>query len=436
MRIGVDLSCWTNHRGYGRYCRNLLSALMALDQQHTYIGFADSGTLVQGTFPPRLQLVSIPQSEPPAQAAAAHGRRKLADIWRMSRAASHAGLDIMFFPASYTYFPVLGRTRCVVVVHDAIAERWPRLIFPTLAGRLAWTVKSHLACRLASRVVTVSHAAARAIRQYLHVPADRLRVIYEAADPVFAVRDSAADHRRRRQILERYALPPNKQLLLYVGGFSPHKNLETLLAAFAQLAASAPPRSTVAAPEDQDEMRAGAHVPLHLVLTGETSREVFYSCYAALQEQVSQLHLEQHVTFTGYVPDDDLVHLYQAATCLVLPSHDEGFGLPVVEAMACGTPVMASSAGALPELVGDAGLLAAPDQTEAFVVALRRLVSDPTLQADLRERGLQRAAQFTWERAAACLLAVFDELSPDLPDGYREQSGRGSRIGRGAEQHA
>jgi glycosyltransferase involved in cell wall biosynthesis len=118
------------------------------------------------------------------------------------------------------------------------------------------------------------------------------------------------------------------------------------------------------------------------------------------------------VTFTGYVPDADLVHLYQAASCLVLPSRDEGFGLPVVEAMACGTPVVASRAGSLPELVGDAGLLVAPERVDDLARALSRLVSQPALRATLRERGLQRAAQLSWEQAADDLLAVFRELAP------------------------
>src|SRR5439155_23983655 len=110
-----------------------------------------------------------------------------------------------------------------------------------------------------------------------------------------------------------------------------------------------------------------------------------------------RLGLERRVTFTGFVPDADLTRFYRIATCLVLPSRDEGFGLPVIEAMACGTPVVASRAGALPELVGDAGLLVAPDGTEELVAALGRLLGDPELRAELRERGLRRARAFSWE---------------------------------------
>ncbi|MBA2451314.1 MAG: glycosyltransferase family 4 protein, partial [Chloroflexi bacterium] len=231
----------------------------------------------------------------------------------------------------------------------------------------------------------------------------RLRVVYEAADPVFRVVDGAADGERRRQVLDRYAIPQGARLLLYVGGFGPHKNLETLLEAFARLR-GATPAST------GGTVTVGDPPALHLALVGETTKEVFYSSYATLCEHVRRLDLGQHVTFTGYVPDADLVDLYHAATCLVLPSWDEGFGLPAVEAMACGTPVVASRAGALPEVVGDAGLLVAPDRPEDWTGALRRLVSQPQLGVDLRERGLRRAAQFSWERAATEMLDLCEEL--------------------------
>jgi glycosyltransferase involved in cell wall biosynthesis len=392
VRIGVDLTCWTNQRGYGRYTRNLLRALLAADGHHTVVGFADAATIEQAALPAGLRPVAVPQSEPPARAAAANGRRRLADVWRMSRAARRAELDLIFFPSLYTYFPVLDGARRVVVIHDATPERWPHLVFPTRAGRLAWALKSRLARWQADRVVTVSGAAARAIREHLRVPAARLRVIHEAPDPVFRAADPGAGPERGR-VLERYAIPSDARVLLYVGGFSPHKNVETLVAAFARLAA--------------DETRR-----LHLALVGETTREVFHSCYEALRAQVRRLGLERHVTFTGYVPDADLVHLYHAATALVLPSRDEGFGLPAVEAMACGTPVVASTAGALPELVGDAGLLVPGDRVEELAAALGRLLGRPDLSADLRERGLRRAARLSWDRAATELLGVFDELAP------------------------
>jgi glycosyltransferase involved in cell wall biosynthesis len=141
---------------------------------------------------------------------------------------------------------------------------------------------------------------------------------------------------------------------------------------------------------------------------------VFHSEVGALREQVRRENLQSRVTFTGYVPDLELVDWYHSAACLVLPSYDEGFGLPVVEAMACGTPVVASSAGAMPELVADdAGLLIEPNKPEQIVEALRKLVlADGTLASRLRAAGLERAAALSWDQAAVALRAIFDEIAP------------------------
>jgi glycosyltransferase involved in cell wall biosynthesis len=396
MRIGIDLACWANSRGYGRYTRNLLRALLATDTTHRYLGFADPATLQSGTFPLQLELVPVALSEAPTQAAAHDGRRRAIDLWRMARAVQRSRVDVVFFPSTYTYFPVLGRARAVVVVHDAIAERMPQLIFPNRAGRLAWTLKTRLACWQAQRIVTVSRAASASIQQHLPISAKRVRIIHEAADPVFgpSLRDAAAGQ-RRVTLRERFGIRADAQIVLYVGGFGPHKNVGTLIEAFARL------RDTV-------------EVPLHLVLVGQTEGEVFHSEVGGLQEQVRQRSLEDRVTFTGFVPDLELVDWYHAATCLVLASRDEGFGLPVVEAMACGTPVIASRVGALAELVGDdAGLLFDPDQPDELVLALRRLVTgDGVLAQELREAGLRRAAALSWEQAATSLCAIFDELDP------------------------
>jgi len=397
VRIGIDLACWANNRGYGRYTRNLVGALVAGDTSHDYVGFADPATLRAGGLPAGLDIVPVAVSEAPTEAAAHDGRRRLVDLWRMTRAAQRATVDVMFFPSSYTYFPVLGPTRTVIVVHDAIAERLPRLIFPNRAGRLAWTLKTRLACWQAQRVVTVSHAAAHSIQHYLPIAPERVRVIYEAADPIFTPPPQGEmNPERRAAVLARFGIRPDARVILYVGGFGPHKNVSTLIDAFARL----------------DNALA---MPLQLVLVGQSEGEVFHSEVGALRQQVRRDRLEDRVTFTGFVPDGELVEWYQAATCLVLPSHDEGFGLPVVEAMACGTPVVASRVGAIPELIGeDAGLLFTADRSDELVTALRRLLTgDGALSRAFRAAGLRRAAALSWPRAAAALVDIFDELEPE-----------------------
>jgi glycosyltransferase involved in cell wall biosynthesis len=180
-----------------------------------------------------------------------------------------------------------------------------------------------------------------------------------------------------------------------VGGFGPHKNVGALLDSFAEI-------------HNNSDLR------VHLVLVGKTVGEVFHSEIQALLEHVGQLGLEDAVTFTGFVPDAQLVDLYNAAACLVMPSRDEGFGLPAVEAMACGTPVIASGVGALPELVSDAsGLLVDMARRGALGEALGQLLTrNPAQIRELGSAGLRRAAELSWKKAASDLLAVFDELDP------------------------
>jgi len=270
VRIGIDLACWANNRGYGRYTRNLVGALVAGDTSHDYVGFADPATLRAGGLPAGLDIVPVAVSEAPTEAAAHDGRRRLVDLWRMTRAAQRATVDVMFFPSSYTYFPVLGPTRTVIVVHDAIAERLPRLIFPNRAGRLAWTLKTRLACWQAQRVVTVSHAAAHSIQHYLPIAPERVRVIYEAADPIFTPPPQGEmNPERRAAVLARFGIRPDARVILYVGGFGPHKNVSTLIDAFARL----------------DNALA---MPLQLVLVGQSEGEVFHSEVGALRQQVRQ----------------------------------------------------------------------------------------------------------------------------------------------------
>ncbi|HLZ30745.1 MAG TPA: glycosyltransferase family 1 protein [Chloroflexota bacterium] len=397
MRIGIDFACWANNRGYGRYTRNLLRPLLAANQgRHHYVGFADAETAQTADLPPGMELIEVALSASPTQAAASTGRRSLGDVWRMTHAVQRAGVDVIFFPSSYTYFPVLGGARPVVVIHDAIAERWPALIFPNRAGRLAWTLKTRLACWQAQRVVTVSKNAAQAITRHLPISPGRVRVIYEAADPIFGPQSS--DDACRTPLLSRHEIPRAARIVLYVGGFGPHKNVGTLIEAFARLVAFAD----------------SADAPLHLVLVGQTDGEVFHSEIGRLRQQVQQRDVQGRVTFTGFVPDDELVHWYHAANCLALASRDEGFGLPVAEAMASGTPVVASRAGALPELVGDdAGLLVDAERPDDLAAALARIVAgDGSRARSLRAAGLRRAAELSWDRAALALEAVFDELEP------------------------
>jgi glycosyltransferase involved in cell wall biosynthesis len=186
-------------------------------------------------------------------------------------------------------------------------------------------------------------------------------------------------------------LPAKVPLILYVGGISPHKNLERLLRAAKQL-----------------------RQPWHLVLVGDYSTDSFFSSHQQIVELSRHLDFVDRVTFTGYVPDPDLVILYNLAKMLVLPSLGEGFGLPVVEAMACGLPVAASNRGSLPEVVGEAGLLFDPCSEEEIASAIARLLGDESLRHELSGKSQERAKLFSWKNGARKMMSILEEAArPD-----------------------
>jgi glycosyltransferase involved in cell wall biosynthesis len=395
MQIGVDANCWANRRGYGRFTRELLHALLQADRQNTYWFFLDADTKRQAAgIPDSAQQVIVPTTRAAVEAASASGRRSVSDLWAMGEAVRRhrPALDLFYFPSVYSFYPVRIKAPVAVGIHDTIAERYPELVFAGRVPRLMWTLKVRWAIRQAAAILTVTETSRRAIARTLGVRAELVRVVPDAPSPVFR---PVADAGQVGSVPGRYGIAPDERYILYVGGISPHKNLATLLEAYAMLVVG----------------HADCPALPRLILVGDYQRDVFLSSYQALQRKVDESGLAGRVIFTGFVPDDELVCLYNAAELLVMPSFDEGFGLPAVEAMACGTPVIASNAGALPEVVGDAGVLFDPHSSAELKMCLEELLRDDAGRAALRARGLRRAGDFSWERSAATALAVFEEMT-------------------------
>lgn len=386
MRIGVDACCWSSRRGFGRFTRELVTHMVAGHPQHEFTLVVDGATASQWRLPPQARLRAVATREQPTRAASAASARNPADVWRLSREASRHALDVFFFPAVYSYYPLLRRVPTVVAFHDAIAERHPDMVFPTLRSRLLWNLKTRLARRQADLVLTVSESAKVQIMAAFSIPESAIRVIPEAAAAVF---QPLADSQVIRRVCERYRLPADRPLVLYVGGLSPHKNLLGLLAAVARLEGPA----------------------WHLALVGDLGADGFHGCYPQLQEACRALGLDGRVTFTGYVPDEDLVALYAAATVFVLPSFTEGFGLPALEAMACGVPVASSQDASLREVLGPAAIFFDPHDIDEMARALRRLLDDPGLRARLRSEGIERARAYSWTDAARGAVRVCEEAA-------------------------
>ena len=387
MRLGVDACSWSNRRGFGRFTRELLGHMVAEAGVHELTLIVDRATAEEWDLPTGARLDVVRTTAQPSRAASARGARTPADIWRLARAAGRHAFDVFFFPAVYSFYPLLRRVPSVITFHDAIADRHGDLVFPGPWPRLLWGAKSWMARRQADRILTVSESARDDIVRCFG-DAAKVRVIAEAAGTQFQVSADAEGHRRVRA---RYGLPAEGPLLLHVGGLSPHKNLSRLLLAL----------ETLARPEH----------PWHLALVGNDSTDGFHSEVAALRQIVRRTPLHGRVTLTGEVPDADLVLLYNAATALVLPSLAEGFGLPAVEAMACGLPVAASRRGSLPEVLGPAAVYFDPLDAVSMASAVLAVLSDGALRERLREAGLQRARTFSWRAAARATLGVCEELA-------------------------
>ena len=260
------------------------------------------------------------------EAAVADDSRNLTDAWAMRRAIMSEPLDVMFFPAVYSWVPVPRRLRTVVTLHDTIAEDFPELVFPDLRGRFLWGLKMKLACRQARRILTVSRASKSAIVEHMRVDPDQIDFIYEAADDRFR---PVPDPDVGAQVRARACLPAEGRLITFVGGIAPHKNLSRLISGYAQA------------------LSKGGMDDVHLVFVGDPEGAGFHSNYHELLAQIdADPRLGRRVHFTGFVSDEDLVALYSESLATALPSLFEGFGLPAVEAMACGTPVLASTTGA------------------------------------------------------------------------------------------
>jgi glycosyltransferase involved in cell wall biosynthesis len=383
MHIGVDATCWQNNRGYGRHARALLSTLVRLDAENRYTFFMDSAENSE-MLPEQTEVRWVRASAPAAVAAAANGHRSARDMWRMSRVMSSRDFDLLLFPTVYSYVPVFSRAKKVVVIHDVIAETYPHLTLPGPAARFFWKSKVALGRWQADAIATVSNYSRQGILKHFGVAPDRVFVVGEASDPIFRVLADPQPTARLRAM----NITARGRYVVYVGGFSPHKSLETLVWAFARLT------SQRTSPD------------LYLVMVGEYQKEVFHSYFGTIKRQVESLGIADQVIFTGYLPDEELVVLLNLATVLVLPSLIEGFGLPAVEAAACGCPVIATTASPLPELLDRGGIFIDPADHEEFGVALCRVVESESLRAEMREAGLAAAGKLTWEAAARQMMEL------------------------------
>ena len=367
MRIGIDARKLHDF-GIGTYIRNLLRHLGRLDRETEYV-------------------VLCRPDDRTALAAVGDNFRPIAESAPNYSIAEQVAIPlalrrerVTLFHAPHYVLPPLVRCRSVVTIHDCIHLMFPQYLPSRLALAYARTSIGS-AARRATRVLTVSESSKRDILRFVDVPPDKIDVIYNAYDERFAVEPREEDVVRVR---ERYQL--HDEFVLYAGNVKPHKNLERLIQAF-------------------DLVRRRGLDHLKLVLIGDE-----ISKYAALRRAVHQHQLHKYVRFLGYLPEETLAVMYRLAGVFVFPSLYEGFGLPPLEAMASGTPVVTSNLSSLPEVAGDAALLVDPYDPTAIADGIELVLTDADLRRDLRRRGLARARQFSWEQSVRRVREIYCEV--------------------------
>lgn len=383
MKIGIDATGLSGankdlRTGITAYTTQIVSNLIEIDQRNSYVLYC-SGELTDRLAALR-KYVLVRNLR--------IGSRKLCQQITLPFAGWRDDVDVMFFP--FNSAPILWPGKGVVTIHDlnpyAVPERFEKVHGVELYGsglraqgnRVYWRRMLEVACRGMDRIIANSHTTKRDIERFLRVPSEKIDVVYLGVDKTkFNTDRNGKDtvrFRKEHRLPERY--------LLCVGTHA-YKNVEGLVRSFYVL-------------------RGKHHGPLGLVVAGHrgnVNREIF--------EFVQESNLGTHIRFVGFFPDEDLKYLYQSSELVMCPSFYEGFGLPVLEAFACGVPVVAGRVGALPEIVGDGGMLVDPNDVEGIADAAFMLLNDAELRRRKVEGCLEQVKKFSWVRTATETLEVF-----------------------------
>lgn len=376
-RIGIDVtSALTQGGGIGRYTRELVRAVADIDHHNEYVLFSAK--------PP----AEIPIADPlPDQVNFQHkpapvDERWLYRIWYRLRMKVPVQLVTgqidLFHSPDFVLPPVSSQIPTLLTVHDLSFAHYPHVYTPSLVNYLnqvvPWSVGR------ATHILADSMATKQDLLDLWHVPADKVTVLYSGVDSRFG---SVSDQRQLAAVRQRYHLG-DRPYLITVGTVQPRKNYQMLIQAFAPIARD---------------------YPHNLVIVGGQGW-----LFDDIMTEVEEQGLSDRVIFTGFAADEDLPTLYSGATVFVFPSLYEGFGIPLLEAMACGVPVITSDASCLPEVAGDAAIQLSPHEPQAWTAMVQNLLDEPLEQAHMVTAGYVQVRRFTWERAASQLLDIYRQL--------------------------
>jgi glycosyltransferase involved in cell wall biosynthesis len=374
MRIGINFHTLDKCiSGVEYYSLGLLKGLLNIDKRNKYVVYTNQPDLIKGYVPPSKNLTIIEVKNIKTRIA-----RILWEHTQLPRIARRQELDVLHCP---TYICPLCRMSvpCVVTIHDTIAIDHPEWCKWTNA--LYFNLFMKAAAKKASRVISVSKCTANDLKRNFDLPCSKIRIIYSGIDGIFKKNTSPS---RQSEVKVRYNLP--ERYILYVGNIEPKKNIWTLLCV-------------------QRELQKKG-LPHRLVIVGKRS----WGVKVELNE-ISKEITSNNIVLVGYVDRRDLPFVYQMADVFVFPSLYEGFGFPPLEAMACGTPVVSSSKGALGETVMDAALIVEPHSIQQIAQAVLSVIMDSSLRERHIRMGIRQSSMFNWERTARETLSIYEEVS-------------------------
>lgn len=367
MRIAIDISHSQKiQTGIGTYAENIISNLKKLDNENQYFYFKAPSLSQKKSFITRFINAFLDMS------------------WRqiiLPLKLLFQKIDIYYSPAYYS--PLFSPAKVVVVIHDLIFLKFKEEYHPFWYYYLK--LSTSISLKRANIIITPSQYTKNdVLENYKNINKDKIKVIYEAPDKDFRV---VEDRNKIDDFKSKYNL--KNKFLLYVGGLTKHKNIEGLLKIFAEFKKS------------QNNFNNKKY---NLVVVGPKNIP------SGITNLIDNLNLKEDIIFTDFIPKDDLVLFYNTAELLLFPSLYEGFGLPPLEAMACGCPVISSNLSSLPEIIQEAGILINPENTEGFVANINKIITDENYKNLLVQKGFKNIKNFSWQKASLETLNIFNSI--------------------------
>lgn len=374
MRIGIDTRMMKQpFEGVGRYTKSLVSSLLLVDQENKYFLIQDKFTIDFFKESDRIKIVKVP-----------YPALSIRTLFFLHKVIEKEKIDVFHSP--FSLGPLFSKRPFIITFHDLMVLKFPnffegRNLLIKVFAKLFFSIVVPITSNKCRMILTDSNKVKNEIITFLKQDPDKIKVSNPGVDEYFKKLTSKSLNGKLPE------LKPNKKTILYVGNTRPYKNLPRLLEAFGLLQKKRPEN-------------------YQLVIAGGEKRNL-----PLLKKITLDLSIEKNIIFAGNLTDPEVVALMNAADVFVFPSLEEGFGLPPLEAMACGTPVVTSNVSSLPEVVRDAALLVDPENVEGIAFAIERVLTDEKLREELIKKGFERVKRFSWEKTARETLEIYKSVA-------------------------